>query len=198
MVCDAAQTRWTSSAISAARALDSMTPGFHPTLVNNPATPNRPGHLDAMLPLINVLFASFRRRRRAAKPILIALVVVELATVAGGFWCWRTGGSKYPRIDNSASFVSAKEIHQIEQLVARARRAIHCFHQYRQYEAGRALLPGMAVIGFGLAARINGAAQRMDGGLILHRSARTKSSNLSTRGQMTASRPDGTSDIHVA
>ena len=51
-----------------------------------------------------------------SKPILIA-AAVALAILASGFWFWRSRDSKFPLIYNPANFVSAEEIHQIEQLV---------------------------------------------------------------------------------
>ena len=55
-------------------------------------------------------------RSRMNKAILMTVVGMGLAIAVGGFWFWRTGDSKFPLIYNPANFVSAEEIHQIEQL----------------------------------------------------------------------------------
>ena len=52
-----------------------------------------------------------------SKAILIALTCVILALTAGAWWFLKTRDSEFPHIYNPANFVSAEEIHQIEQLV---------------------------------------------------------------------------------
>jgi hypothetical protein len=72
-----------------------------------------------------------------SKPILIALVGVALAIVVGGLWFWGTRDSKFPVIYNPANFVSAEEIHQIEQLIrARGERYIVSINIVNTNKAG--------------------------------------------------------------
>ena len=52
-----------------------------------------------------------------SKPLVILIACVVLAIAAGTFWFLRARDSEFPLIYNPASFVSAEEIHQIEQLV---------------------------------------------------------------------------------
>ena len=52
-----------------------------------------------------------------SKPLVVLTACVLLAIVAGAFWFLRARDGEFPLIYNPASFVSAEEIHQIEQLI---------------------------------------------------------------------------------